>query len=228
MLQASGHEPTRHDARQYPCDTRILVLEQRWALHRDRVNVLAGTVDIVVSASEAGGWHAGPTKTGKRRTIVVPRFLAVMLGQHIGRYPSVDGWVFTAAEGGPVHHRNFRRRHFHDACVTAELGTVTKDKLGKAHYDGVRFHDLRHTAASLLIAADRSLQEVKDYLGHSSIRVTSDRYAHLYPRRAQRWPTRLDETFKNATPANLADFSRRLSRTSRGLAHLPNANEGRT
>ena len=137
-----------------------------------------------------------------------------MLGQHIGRYPSVDGWVFTAAEGGPVHHRNFRRRHFHDACVTAELGTVTKDKLGKAHYDGVRFHDLRHTAASLLIAADRSLQEVKDYLGHSSIRVTSDRYAHLYPEARAAMADALDETFKNATPANLADFSRRL----RGLA----------
>ena len=34
----------------------------------------------------------------------------------------------------------------------------------------------------------------------------------------------LDETFKNATPANLADFPR----TSRGLAHLLNANKGRT
>ena len=75
------------------------------------MNVLAGTVEVVASASEAGGWHVGPTKTGKRRTIVVPRFLAVMLGQHIGRHPSSQ-YVFTAAEGGPVHHRNFRRRHF--------------------------------------------------------------------------------------------------------------------
>ena len=81
-----------------------------------------------------------------------------------------------------------------------------------------------HTAASLLIAADRSLQEVKDYLGRSSIRVTSDRYATCIRRRARAMADALDETFKNATPANLADFPR----TSRGLAHLLNANKGRT
>jgi hypothetical protein len=91
-----------------------------------------------------------------------------MLGEHIGRYPSPDGWVFTAAEGGPVHHHNFRRRQYTPAVESAELL-------------GVRFHDLRHTCAALLIAAGRHLEEVKTYLGHSSIRVTSDRYGHLFP-----------------------------------------------
>ena len=83
-----------------------------WALKVERLNVLAGTVDVVASMSEAGGLHSGPTKTGKRRTIAIPRFLAQMLGEHIGRYPSPDGWVFTAGEGGPVHHHNFRNRHY--------------------------------------------------------------------------------------------------------------------
>ena len=68
------------------------------------------TVEVRESTSEAGGWHAGPTKTGKVRTITDPAFLAQMLGEHIGHYS--DRYVFTAAEGGPVHHRNFRRRHF--------------------------------------------------------------------------------------------------------------------
>jgi integrase len=47
-----------------------------WALRVDRLNILAATVDVAASMSEAGGLHAGPTKTGKRRTITVPRFLA--------------------------------------------------------------------------------------------------------------------------------------------------------
>jgi integrase len=46
---------------------------------------------------------------------------------------------------------------------------------------GLRFHDLRHTCAAFLIANGRHMEEVKIYLGHSSIRVTSDRYAHLFP-----------------------------------------------
>ena len=159
-----------------------------WALKLDRVNVLAGTVEVVASASEAGGWHAGPTKTGKRRTIVVPRFLAVMLGQHVGRYRSPDGYVFAAAEGGPIHHHNFRRRHFVPAIEASGLS-------------GVRFHDLRHTCASLLIAAGRSLQEVKEHLGHSSIRVTSDRYAHLYPEARVAMAEALDALYHEAVTA---------------------------
>jgi len=44
-----------------------------------------------------------------------------------------------------------------------------------------RFHDLRHTFASLLIQNGESLAYVKDQLGHSSIRLTVDVYGHLVP-----------------------------------------------
>jgi integrase len=160
-----------------------------WALRIERLNVLAGTVDVVASMSEAGGLHSGPTKTGKRRTIVVPRFLAQMLGEHIGRYPSAEGWVFTAGEGGPIHHHNFRNRHYVRATEVAEL-------------PGVRFHDLRHTCAALLIAAGRHLEEVKTYLGHSSIRVTSDRYGHLFPEARAALADALDATYRSAPAAS--------------------------
>jgi integrase len=43
----------------------------------------------------------------------------------------------------------------------------------------VRFHDLRHSAASLLIAAGVELVEVSKLLGHSEVRLTADLYAHL-------------------------------------------------
>jgi integrase len=45
----------------------------------------------------------------------------------------------------------------------------------------VRFHDLRHTFASLLIAQGESLAYVKEQMGHSSIQVTVDIYGHLVP-----------------------------------------------
>jgi integrase len=90
-----------------------------WALTPDRVNVLARTIDVRESLGEVGGRVlGGPTKTGKARTITVPRFLAEMIGEHIGRYPS-DEYLFTAAEGGPVRHRNFMRRHFKPAVARA-------------------------------------------------------------------------------------------------------------
>ncbi len=165
-----------------------------WALRVERLNLLAAIVDIAASMTEAGGLQAGPTKTGKRRSITIPRFLAQMLGEHIGRYPCEDGWVFTAPQGGAVHHRNLRRRQYARAVRAAGLPP------------GVRFHDLRHTCAALLIAAGRHLEEVKNYLGHSSIRVTSDRYGHLFPearghRRTPRrdFPRRCPRSTRNAT-----------------------------
>ena len=45
----------------------------------------------------------------------------------------------------------------------------------------VRFHDLRHTFASLLLQNGESLTYVKDQMGHSSIQVTVDIYGHLVP-----------------------------------------------
>jgi integrase len=205
--QLAGTIGDRYRAAVYLAAFGGLRAGELWALELDRVNVLAGTVEIVASASEAGGWHAGPTKTGKRRTIVVPRFLAVMLGQHVGRYPSSDGHVFTATEGGPIHHHNFRRRHFVPAVEASGLSSV-------------RFHDLRHTCASLLVAAGRSLQEVKEHLGHSTIRVTSDRYAHLYPEARVAMADALDALYNDAVTAPIRPHSE--------IAMLPNASEGRT
>jgi integrase len=164
------------------------------ALKVNRVNLLARTVEVVESASEVRGrLSIGPTKTGRVRTIAMPRFLADMLGEHVGRYPSADGFVFTAAKGGPLRWRNFYDRHFRPAVRRAGLPR------------GFRAHSLRHTCAALLIANGRHMEEVKDHLGHSSIRVTSDRYGHLFPRARQELADGLDETYRNAATAGGAD-----------------------
>ena len=190
-----------------------------WALRVDRLNVLGRTIDVVESLSEVRGrLVVGPTKTGKRRSITVPRFLAEMLGEHVGRYSA--GYLFTAAEGDPVRHRNFMRRHFQPACIVLDFGQVVKDEAGARQYEGLRFHDTRHTCAALLIANGRHLEEVKDHLGHSSIRVTSDRYGHLFPKARAELADSLDATFRSSAPAP-ADFSR----TNRGLGRLPGAEQ---
>jgi integrase len=145
----------------------------RWGelagLKVERLNLLRGTVDVVQALTEVSGHlHLGPTKTGTRRTVVQPRFLAQMLGEHIGRYPSAEGYVFTSAEGTPFRRRNFYKRHFKRAVATAGLDPE------------LRFHDLRHTCAALLIAQGHHPKTIQEHLGHSSIRLTLDRYGHLY------------------------------------------------
>ena len=176
------------------------------ALRLARLNLLAGTVDVNESMMEIGGrLVTGPTKTGRPRTLTLPRFLAEMLGEHIGRYPSDQGFVFTMAEGGPIRQRNFYRRHFKPAVIAAGLP------------EGLHFHSLRHTCAAFLIADGRHMEEVKDHLGHSSIRVTSDRYGHLFPKARQAVADGLDQTFRRAA----ADAS--AARRSQGkVVPLPN------
>ena len=66
--------------------------------------------------------------------------------------------------------RNLKPRHF-------------KKCLDEAGLRGIRFHDLRHTYASLLIQNREPLAYIKDQLGHSSIKVTVDVYGHLEPGR---------------------------------------------
>ena len=60
-------------------------------------------------------------------------------------------------------------------------------------YEGIRFHDLRHTAATLAIAAGAHPKAIQERLGHSSITTTLDRYGHLFPDLDEELAKRLDE-----------------------------------
>ena len=161
---------------------------------------------MVDSLSELGGrLVTGPTKTGRRRVVPLPRFLCELLGDHIGRY-SAQGYVFTAARRGPIRHHNFMVRTFKPAVVRAGLPPT------------VRFHDLRHTCAALLIANGRHMEEIKEHLGHSSIRVTSDRYGHLFPSAREAVADALGATYRG----HLAD----LPRTEAPIVSLRSRSQG--
>jgi integrase len=115
-----------------------------------------------------GHLHEGPPKTsGSERTMTIPAFIADLIGMHIGKHPSKVGYVFTSPEGGPLR-KNFMGRVF---------GPCTR----RAGLEGLRFHDLRHTAAALAISIGAHPKVIQQRLGHSSIKTTLDTYGHLLP-----------------------------------------------
>ena len=61
--------------------------------------------------------------------------------------------------------------------------------------DGLRIHDLRHTAASLAVSAGANVKAVQRMLGHSTATQTLDRYAHLFTEDLEALADRLDEAF---------------------------------
>jgi len=78
----------------------------------------------------------------------------------------MEGWLFTDPKGRQLDPNNMRKRAFYRCLDLAELRRV-------------RFHDLRHSFASLLIQQGESLAYIKDQLGHHSIQITVDVYGHM-------------------------------------------------
>jgi integrase len=77
-----------------------------------------------------------------------------------------DDLIFPSERGTPLDGRNLVRRYFEPALRTAGLPRI-------------RFHDLRHTFASLLIAQGEHPKLISEQLGHASVQITLDRYGHL-------------------------------------------------
>jgi integrase len=191
----------------------------RWgevaALKVECLNLLRGTVTLAESLSEVNGYvQVGPTKTGGSRSVSLPRFLCEMLGEHLRRFPSTEGYVFSAAEGGPLR-RSWYRRHFQPATAHAGLPHRFKGAqctgctwcgLPVAEHDGsLRFHDLRHTCVALLIGQGAHAKEIAERLGHSTVRLSLDRYGHLLPSLDERLREGLEETYQAAVAVGDVD-----------------------
>jgi integrase len=134
----------------------------------------------------------GPVKTASsRRTVKLPRFLVDELAQHLAAFPGDADLVFTAEQGGPIRRTNFRRR----VWLPAVNASVRQP---------MRFHDLRHSHAALLIADGSHPKVIQARLGHSSIRTTLDTYGHLFDGLDEAAADRLDASYQEA----LADSTR--------------------
>jgi len=127
-----------------------------------------------------------------RRDLDLPARLALHLRAHRARQRRErdrkgDVWrehglVFPSAVGTPLGPRNLARRF--------------QALLRRAGLPARRFHDLRHSAASLMFARGLEATLVQRVLGHSSIVVTNDTYLHLMPQAKRRTAEVMDDVLR--------------------------------
>jgi len=182
------------------------VLGLRWSevagLRVGNVDFFRRTIAITEAVAEVDGQlSVGPVKTAaSRRTLSLPPFVVDHLVDHMRRTGRTDptAFVLQAPKGGPMRAANFRARVWSPAVSAAGV-------------DGLTFHGLRHTAAGLMIEVGAHIEAIKQRMGHSSIRVTSDVYGSLLP----------------SVDASVTRDLDRLFSTSRGQdTDLPNPQRG--
>jgi integrase len=161
----------------------------RWneaaALRVGRVDLTNRRIRVVTAFAEVGGELIEQLpKSGKPRTVPVLPFLVDELRPFIAGRPD-DELVFTTRRGAALRLRNWRNREFGKAVKAAKLDGL-----------GLTPHKLRHTAASLAIAAGADVKVVQAMLGHATATMTLDRYGHLFP-------DRLDEVAEAMNAARL-------------------------
>ena len=150
------------------------------ALKWTDVDLEAGKVSVRRTLTrENGHYSLGEPKTKRsRRTIKFTRASVEALRSHLGRQmEDMDrlgdlyqdqGLVFTTDSGAPLNPSNIRNRN---------LRRLTK----KANLPQIRFHDLRHTCATLLLSRNVHPKIVQEMLGHATVAITLDTYSHVLP-----------------------------------------------
>jgi integrase len=166
----------------------------------DDVVALTPAQVLALAAAVPGRYRAlvilvagtGPPKTdASYRTVPLPKLVVDELAAHLATFPAnADGLIFTSPRGCGV-----RRNRFHESWAPA----VKAAGLPR----GTHFHYLRHTYASLLIAAKEPPKVVQERLGHSSITETMDTYGHLYPESEESTRTAIDQAFAPRTDSVL-------------------------
>jgi integrase len=91
-----------------------------------------------------------------------------------------SGLVFASGKGTFIDAQNIVNRHF-------------KPLLKQARLPSIRWHDLRHTYATLLLARGTHPTYVQKSLGHASVQLTLDRYSHWMPSMIRNTPEGTDE-----------------------------------
>ncbi len=150
------------------------------ALRVGRLDLERRRATIAESVTLVGAEQVwGTPKNHERREVPIPRFLMEQLAAHVaGKAP--EDLVFTGVRGGGALRAPVFRRAAFDRAATA-IGIP-----------GLHPHELRHTAASLAIAAGADVKVVQKMLGHKSATMTLDQYGHLFDDRLDDVADRLD------------------------------------
>lgn len=164
-----------------------------FGLQWDDINFENQTLSVQRTVYELNGsFEIGEPKTGKSRRLVdLPEFVTQALTEHRQSQPE-SKWVFCDLNGGLLRRQNVRRRHL-------------VPLLKKAGLPIIRFHDLRHTAATLLLSEGVHPKIVQERLGHSQISVTLDIYSHVLPSMQKDAAAKVDALFSDSLkPKNLS------------------------
>ena len=114
------------------------------------------------------------TAHSRRRVSMTPKLALFLrdcqaererLYQALGKPLGLDDLVFTSVQGNPI-----------DPCVLTHAFTRMARQAG---LQGVRFHDLRHTFASLMFLLGAKPKVISEALGHASVAFTMDTYSHI-------------------------------------------------
>jgi integrase len=202
-------------ARNAPGRYRLMVLLAAWcalrvgeltALRRSDVDVDAGTVRVVRGITRTPGqFHVGsPKSEAGRRTVAVPPHIRPEIREHLEQHTGAggDALLFPAARGGLMHGAAVRRWF-----------SVARAVAGR---EDLRFHDLRHTGATLAAHAGATLKELMGRLGHSSP-VMALRYQHVAEGRDAVIAARLSEIAGHAPEGGggkVRQMPKRMNRTN--------------
>ncbi len=163
----------------------------------DDVDLAAGVVHVrrqlLRPAAKGAPMTFGPVKSARsRRTLALPGRLAELLTEHRKKQAvereTAEQWadvrlVFATAGGTAIDHRN-DAREFKALCERAGIPPY-------------RVHDLRHTAATLLIAQGQHPRVVMEVLGHSQIAVTMNIYGHVMDPQLRDAADAMDEALRD-------------------------------
>jgi integrase len=141
---------------------------------------------------DGGGFDFPDPKHGSKRTVKLPAKAVDVLADHRerqafearklkGLYEDM-GLIFASQRGTPLDASNVVNRSF-------------KPLLRSAGLPGIRFHDLRHTCATLLLLKNVNPKYVQRLLGHKSIKITLDLYSHWIPEMDDFTADAMDEIF---------------------------------
>lgn len=166
------------------------------ALRWDDVNLENGTLRVERTMSRVAGSEYienAPKTKSSRRKIMLPGIAVKALREHCEkqgqeRRSSGDVWqdrnlVFSGLNG----------RYW----APESMGYQFRKLLVEAGLPRMRFHDLRHSAASILLAMGVHPKVVQELLGHSTITVTMDRYSHLFPSMQNEARNKMDDAFND-------------------------------
>jgi len=137
------------------------------------------TVRATLQRNRGGGFVLVPPKTKRsRRRVVLPTVAIQALIAHrkrqdierqtLGMAWDEQGFVFTNRLGRPLDGIHVLRRALRPLLLRAGLPPI-------------RFHDLRHTAATLLLIQGVNPKVVSEVLGHSNVSITLEIYSHVLP-----------------------------------------------